>query len=113
MAVLPDGRIVVRDPGATRIAEFSPDGEFLENWNREKSGGFNTIVEYWDGQLDDIQVYDGVLSADQVEFRVITPPGLPSTPASPDPVQNLALGFVVGLALGLAAVPPADALATR
>ena len=47
MAVLPDGRIIMRDPGAMRIAVFSPEGEFLENWNREKSGGFNTSRRHY------------------------------------------------------------------
>ncbi len=47
MATLPDGRIVVRDPGASRIAVFAPDGEFLENWRRQNSGGFNTSRRFY------------------------------------------------------------------
>lgn len=32
MTVLPDGRILVRDPGNGRIAVFDSDGEYLEQW---------------------------------------------------------------------------------
>jgi capsular exopolysaccharide synthesis family protein len=52
-------------------------------------------------------------SADAVEFRVITPPGLPSRPSSPDPVRNLGIAALVGLALGLAAVFVREALDHR
>ena len=47
MATLPDGRVIVRDPGASRIAVFAPDGEFLENWHRQNSGGFNTSRRFY------------------------------------------------------------------
>jgi len=40
IAILPDGRLAVRDPGNGRIALFSPDGNYLEQlWY---PGGFNT-----------------------------------------------------------------------
>ncbi len=47
MAVITDGRVVVRDPGGTRIAVFASTGEFLENWDRQKSGGFNTSRRHY------------------------------------------------------------------
>jgi hypothetical protein len=32
LAVLPDGRVLLRDPGNARISVFSPDGEYLDGW---------------------------------------------------------------------------------
>jgi len=32
LAVLPDGRVLLRDPGNARISVFSPDGEYIEGW---------------------------------------------------------------------------------
>ncbi|NNG15645.1 MAG: hypothetical protein HKM89_04125 [Gemmatimonadales bacterium] len=40
LAVLPDGRVLLRDPGNTRISVYSPEGEYLEGWRIR--GGFNT-----------------------------------------------------------------------
>jgi hypothetical protein len=40
MAALPDGRLLVRDPGGARIVVFDAAGEFIEQWRL--SGGFNT-----------------------------------------------------------------------
>ncbi len=40
LAVLSDGRVVLRDPGNNRFSIFAPDGEFLESWRIP--GGFNT-----------------------------------------------------------------------
>ena len=45
MAVLPDGRILVRDPANSRISVFSPEGESLEQW--PLSGGFNTNERFY------------------------------------------------------------------
>jgi hypothetical protein len=39
LAVLPDGRVLLRDPGNTRINVYSPDGEPLESWKIR--GGFS------------------------------------------------------------------------
>ncbi len=45
MTTLPDGRLLVRDPGNARIAEFSPDGEYLgQFW---LAGGFNTSRRFY------------------------------------------------------------------
>jgi hypothetical protein len=40
LAVLPDGRVLLRDPPNARISVFAPGGEFLESWRIR--GGFNT-----------------------------------------------------------------------
>ncbi len=40
LAVLPDGRVLLRDPGNARISVFDADGEYLESWRIR--GGFNT-----------------------------------------------------------------------
>jgi len=40
LAVLPDGRVLLRDPGNTRIGVFSADGEYLDGWRIR--GSFNT-----------------------------------------------------------------------
>ncbi len=40
LAVLPDGRIALRDPGNARISIFSPEGEYLDS--RPMAGSFNT-----------------------------------------------------------------------
>ena len=45
MATLPDGRVIVKDPANARIAVFSPEGEYLENWPH--GGGFNTSQRYF------------------------------------------------------------------
>jgi hypothetical protein len=40
LAVLSDGRVVLRDPGNSRFSIFARDGEFIESWRIP--GGFNT-----------------------------------------------------------------------
>lgn len=45
MAVLPDGRILVRDPANQRISVFDEDGEYLTQWML--SGGFNTDRRFY------------------------------------------------------------------
>lgn len=45
MAVLPDGRILVRDPPNQRISVFAEDGEYLTQWML--SGGFNTDRRFY------------------------------------------------------------------
>ncbi|MHC4709163.1 MAG: 6-bladed beta-propeller [Planctomycetota bacterium] len=45
MTTLPDGRVIVKDPGNARVAVFSTEGEFLENWRH--GGGFNTSQRYY------------------------------------------------------------------
>jgi sugar lactone lactonase YvrE len=44
-AVLPDGRILVRDPPNQRISVFASDGEYLTQWML--SGGFNTDRRFY------------------------------------------------------------------
>jgi hypothetical protein len=45
MTTLPDGRLLVRDPGNARVAEFSADGEYLgQFW---LAGGFNTSRRFY------------------------------------------------------------------
>jgi hypothetical protein len=40
LGVLPDGRVLLRDPGNTRISVYSPEGEYLDGWRIR--GSFNT-----------------------------------------------------------------------
>ena len=40
LTVLPDGRVVLRDPGNMRFAVYAPDGDYLDSWRI--NGGFNT-----------------------------------------------------------------------
>ncbi len=40
LGVLPDGRVVLRDPGNTRFSVYAPTGEYLTNWRLP--GGFNS-----------------------------------------------------------------------
>jgi len=47
LAVLPDGRVVLRDPGNNRFSVYSADGVYVDGWRL--SGGFNTsngLLEY-------------------------------------------------------------------
>jgi hypothetical protein len=39
LAVLPDGRVLLRDPGNSRISVFSSEGKYLDGWRIR--GGFN------------------------------------------------------------------------
>jgi hypothetical protein len=45
LAVLPDGRVLVKDPGNARIAVFSPNGEPAGSW--QYRGGWNTSHRYY------------------------------------------------------------------
>jgi hypothetical protein len=47
MATLPDGRIVVRDPGNARLSVYSGSGEYLAEWRHPSGGGFNTSTRYF------------------------------------------------------------------
>lgn len=49
-------------------------------------------------------------SSAAVSVEVLNPPGVPSTPVSPDPIRNLAVGALLGLVLGLAAAFVREAL---
>lgn len=45
LAILPDGRVLVRDPGNARISVFDLDGALLEEWRHP--GGFNTDRRFY------------------------------------------------------------------
>jgi hypothetical protein len=45
MTALPDGRVLVRDPGNSRIAVFDSAGNYLEQWRLR--GGFNTSRRFY------------------------------------------------------------------
>jgi polysaccharide biosynthesis transport protein len=51
-------------------------------------------------------------SASPVKVSVVRPPSIPSTPVSPKPARNIALGVVLGLMLGLGAALLRDLLDT-
>lgn len=42
LAVLSDGRVVLRDPGNARFNVYAADGTFLETWPLPSGGGFST-----------------------------------------------------------------------
>lgn len=42
LAILPDGRLLVRDPGNARINVYDPTGEPLTSWRLPSGGGFST-----------------------------------------------------------------------
>lgn len=42
LAVLSDGRVVLRDPGNARFNVYAADGAFLETWPLPSGGGFST-----------------------------------------------------------------------
>jgi hypothetical protein len=52
LAVLSDGRILVRDPGNARIQVFSPQGEAIETWSIR--GGFNTSQPFFQTHADEV-----------------------------------------------------------
>ena len=47
LAVLPDGRVLVRDPRTVRISVYRPDGTFLEAWPHPNGGGFHTYETFY------------------------------------------------------------------
>jgi hypothetical protein len=59
LAVLPDGRVVIRDPGNGRLAVFSPEGEPLTTW-RIRSGLSTSKKLYVDtaGQVYTLILFD-------------------------------------------------------
>lgn len=59
LAVLSDGRIVLRDPGKAMLVVFSPDGEPLSEWALPSGGGFSTSRRLYRDSLD--RVYPIVL----------------------------------------------------
>ena len=49
LAYLPDGRVVLRDPGTGKMVVFDDRGEHVEDWRLPYGGGFNTSRGfYWD-----------------------------------------------------------------
>lgn len=59
LAVLSDGRIVVRDPGKAMFIVFSPAGEQVAEWPLPSGGGFSTDRRLYRDTLD--RVYSLVL----------------------------------------------------
>lgn len=47
LAVLPDGRVLVRDPRTIRINVYAADGRLLEAWRHPNGGGFHTYDRLW------------------------------------------------------------------
>lgn len=63
MAVLRDGRVLVRDPGGARIVVYDAAGAYVEQWSL--SGGFNTSTPLYSD------------TANRVYTPVLTNPGTP------------------------------------
>ena len=55
LAVLSDGRILVRDPGNARLQEFLPDGTPGESWTVVR-GGFHTSRPLWQDRSDNVYI---------------------------------------------------------
>jgi len=66
LAVLTDGRVLVRDPGNARLQEFTADGEPGESWTVVR-GGFNTSQPLWWDREDN--VYVNILLDPQADVR--------------------------------------------
>lgn len=47
VAVLPDGRVLVRDPRTVHMNVYDADGTFLEAWTHPNQGGFHTYDRMW------------------------------------------------------------------
>ena len=80
LAVLSDGRILVRDPGNARIQVYSPEAEALDAWPHR--GGFFTSTPMYRDRRDN--VYVSTLMDPQADIRDwviglarISPDGLP------------------------------------
>ena len=65
LAILSDGRILVRDPGNARIQVYDATGEALETWSIR--GGFNTSNALFQDRDDN--VYTQILVDPQAEVR--------------------------------------------
>ncbi len=65
LAVLSDGRILLRDPGNARIQVYSPDGESLDTWRIR--GNFNTSSRMMVDTLD--RAYQIVLLDPEADVR--------------------------------------------
>lgn len=47
VAVLPDGRVLVRDPRTVRVNVYAPDGESLGAWDHPNRGDFHTYHRFF------------------------------------------------------------------
>lgn len=65
LAILSDGRILVRDPGNARIQVYAPSGEALETWSIR--GGFNTSNPLFMDRQDN--VYTQILVDPRADVR--------------------------------------------
>lgn len=63
LAVLSDGRVVLRDPGNTRLTVYSGEGEYLEGWRIR--GSFNTSRQLYRDSAD--AVYTMILLDPQAD----------------------------------------------
>jgi hypothetical protein len=63
LAVLSDGRVVLRDPGNTRLTVYSAEGEYLEGWRIR--GSFNTSRQLYRDSAD--AVYTMILLDPQAD----------------------------------------------
>jgi hypothetical protein len=65
LAILSDGRILLRDPGNARIQVYGPDGAALETWSIR--GGFNTSNPLFRDDADN--VYTQILVDPRADVR--------------------------------------------
>ncbi len=65
LAVLSDGRVVIRDPGNTRLQVFSADGSESEAWPVVRGGFITTTPLWWDR---DDNVYPFVILNMEADF---------------------------------------------
>ncbi|HSG08933.1 MAG TPA: hypothetical protein VLA36_11290 [Longimicrobiales bacterium] len=65
LAVLSDGRVLVRDPGNARIQVYAPSGDALETWSIR--GGFNTSEALFRDREDN--VYTQILVDAEADVR--------------------------------------------
>lgn len=79
IAVLSDGRVVVRDPGKAMFVVYSADGEPVDEWQLPSGGGFSTSRKLYRDTLD--RMYSMVLMNREASVREWE---LGVTPVQPD-----------------------------
>jgi hypothetical protein len=47
LATLPDGRVIIRDPGNARLSVYTPDGRALDGWRHQSGGAFSTFRRFY------------------------------------------------------------------
>jgi hypothetical protein len=68
LAVLPDGRVLLRDPANSRISVFSPDGEYLEGW-RIRGGMHTSRRLYVDAEANSYTMFILNMDGDFADWR--------------------------------------------